>query len=109
VYKEGGGYVTNITRESPGTDSSIVNAGPDNFYLDILAFEAEYTITVEDCVGSSGADTGGPGPVDGPDEVIPDTTSRQPMPDTGGPLYLPVGAVLLLGTALIVGRGVLRR
>jgi hypothetical protein len=28
VNREGGGYVTSVDRESPGTDSSIVNAGP---------------------------------------------------------------------------------
>ena len=115
VNKENGGYATSIDRESYGTDSSIVNAGPGNFFLDILAANTNYTVTVEDCAGSAGGDgdTGGsggqPNPVNNPDEVIPDTTSRQPIPDTGGPPYLPVGAVVLLGTALLVGRGVLKR
>jgi hypothetical protein len=31
------------------------------------------------------------------------------VPRTGGPPYLAVGAVVLLGVALIAGRGVLRR
>jgi hypothetical protein len=46
-------------------------------------------------------------PTDRPDNVVPNTTSN--MPNTGGPPYLAVGAVLLLGAALIAGRGVLRR
>ena len=41
--------------------------------------------------------------------VIPDTTSDQPLPNTGGPPYLAVGAALLLGAALVAGRGVLGR
>jgi hypothetical protein len=47
-------------------------------------------------------------PVNNPNDVIPNTTSKQ-MPDTGGPPYLAVGAVLLLGAAVVVGRGVLGR
>jgi hypothetical protein len=46
-------------------------------------------------------------PTDTPNNVVPNTTSQ--MPNTGGPPYLAVGAVLLLGAALIAGRGVLRR
>jgi hypothetical protein len=38
---------------------------------------------------------------------VPNTTSQ--MPNTGGPPYLAFGVVLLLGTALVAGRGVLRR
>ena len=49
-----------------------------------------------------------PGPVDNPKGVMPDTTVKK-IPPTGGPPYLAVGAVLLLGTSLAVGRGVLRR
>jgi hypothetical protein len=46
-------------------------------------------------------------PVDNPNGVRPGTTSQ--MPNTGGPPYLAVGAVLLLGAAVVAGRGVLRR
>jgi Tol biopolymer transport system component len=49
-----------------------------------------------------------PGPVDRPEGVIPRTGVRR-VPPTGGPPYLAVGAVALLGVALIAGRGVLRR
>src|SRR5215204_774537 len=37
VNREGGEFVTSVDRESPGTDTSIVNAGPGGFFLDILA------------------------------------------------------------------------
>ncbi len=43
-----------------------------------------------------------------PRDVIPGTAVSQ-MPNTGGPPYLIVSALALLGTALIVGRGILRR
>ena len=49
-----------------------------------------------------------PGPIDRPEGVIPRTGVRR-VPPTGGPPYLGVGALVLLGAALIVGRGVLRR
>ena len=47
------------------------------------------------------------GPVDNPKGVMPGTGVRR-VPDTGGPPIL-VGALAVLGTGLIVGRGVLRR
>jgi hypothetical protein len=49
-----------------------------------------------------------PGPIDRPEGVI-DGTSIRRVPPTGGPLYLLVGALVLLGVVLIAGRGVLRR
>jgi micrococcal nuclease len=49
-----------------------------------------------------------PGPVDRPEGVIPRTGVRR-VPPTGGPPYLAVAASVLLGVALIAGRGVLRR
>jgi hypothetical protein len=47
-------------------------------------------------------------PVDNPHGVVPNTTSKE-MPNTGGLPYLAMGAVLLLGVAVVVGRGALRR
>jgi hypothetical protein len=47
--------------------------------------------------------------VDNPNSVVPDTNSGKPLPNTGGPPYLAVGAGLLLGAAVVAGRGVLRR
>jgi len=49
-----------------------------------------------------------PGPVDRPEGVIPRTSVRR-VPSTGGPPYLAIGPLLLLGVALIAGRGILRR
>jgi hypothetical protein len=48
------------------------------------------------------------GDVGNPKDVIPGTGVRR-VPPTGGPPYLAVGALVLLGVALIAGRGVLRR
>ena len=136
VNKEGGENVTTIDRESPGTDSSIVNAGPGRFFLDILAANVDYTVTVEDCTGSAGGqgdtpaddqyndggggsndgggdmsnDDGG-GDVDNPNDVIDDTTSKKPLPNTGGvPLLgLAVGALAFVGIGFSVLRASIRR
>jgi hypothetical protein len=48
-----------------------------------------------------------PGPVDRPEGVIPRTGVRR-VPPTGGPPYLVLGALVLLGATLIAGRCVLR-
>jgi hypothetical protein len=48
-----------------------------------------------------------PGPVDSPKGVMPGTGVRR-VPDTGGPPIV-LGALAVLGTALILGHGVLRR
>jgi hypothetical protein len=113
INREGGGLVTTISRESPGTDSSIVNAGPGAFFLDISAVYTNYSVTVEDCIGATPRGPEGPpeqprGPVDRPGGVI-DGTEVIRVPPTGGPPFLAVGAVALLGVALIAGRAVLRR
>jgi Excalibur calcium-binding domain len=48
------------------------------------------------------------GDVGNPNDVIPGTGVRR-VPPTGGPPYLLVGTLALLGVALIAGRGLLRR
>jgi hypothetical protein len=118
VKKEGGQIETSIGRENPGTDSSIVNAGPGGFFLDILAANVDYTVKVEDCTGATGSGGGRQGgtqmggqhrgPVDNPKGVMPGTGIKK-MPKTGGPPYLALGALALLGGALVAGRGILRR
>jgi len=50
-----------------------------------------------------------PGDLSNPKGVLPGTVVGKKMPNTGGPPYLMVGALALLGTALIAGRGILRR
>jgi hypothetical protein len=110
-----GGFVTSIDRESTGTDSSIVNAGPGRFFLDILAANTDYTITVENCAApATGAGPGGPsdqGPVNSSNGVIPDTTSGGPLPNTGGvPLLgFAAGALVLFGVGFSVLRTSIRR
>jgi len=49
-----------------------------------------------------------PGDVNDPGDTVPNTSSRTGMPATGGPPYLAFGALVFLGVALLVGRGVLR-
>ena len=49
------------------------------------------------------------GDVGEPGDVVPDTNSGKPLPNTGGPPYLAVGAMLILGAAVAAGRGVLRQ
>ena len=48
------------------------------------------------------------GDVNNPDDVVPGSSSKGTIPDTGGPPYLILGALLLLCAAALVGRGVLR-
>jgi hypothetical protein len=50
-----------------------------------------------------------PGDVSNPKDVVPGTDVAKKVPVTGGPPYLAVGALALLGAALLVGLGVLRR
>jgi hypothetical protein len=57
--------------------------------------------------GDQYAPKGPPGDVGSPKDVVPGTGTKK-VPDTGGP-PLVFGALALLGMALIVGRGVLRR
>jgi hypothetical protein len=48
-----------------------------------------------------------PGPVDNPKGVMPGTGAKK-VPNTGGPPIV-LGALVLLGAALIAGRGILKR
>ena len=114
VNREGGRFVTIVSRESPGTDSSIVNADPGRFFLDINSANTDYLVTVEDCPGARPVEpivrhNGQVGPIDRPEGVIPRTSTRRVTPRTGGPPYLALGALVLLGVGLIAGRGALRR
>jgi Excalibur calcium-binding domain len=114
--------------EVRGDNSGIknVNSDPGQYYIQIISAEVEWSLRVEDCAdpggggavpvqdpvqnpvrGQYGADKR-VGPIDRPAGVIPRTSVRR-VPRTGGPPYLAVGAVVLLGVALIAGRGVLKR
>ena len=112
--------VGNFTKDDEGTESSIINEGPGDFFLDILAVNADYEIVVEDCAGTSqGGDTtdnddtddsnnGGGGSDEDTDDdgVIDNTVPRKPLPDTGGSTALIVGgsALLLLYGGLVAWR-----
>jgi hypothetical protein len=93
VNRERGGYVTSVSRESPGTDSSIVNAGPGGFFLDILAANTDYLVTVEDCPGARPREPRvrpkeQAGPIDRREGVVPHTRARR-IPFTADLLILP--------------------
>ena len=78
VNREGDRFVTSVGPSSSETDSSIVNAGPGAFFLDVLAANTDYVVTVEGC---SGAPTGRPrGPIDQPEGVLPRTGVRKVPP-----------------------------
>jgi hypothetical protein len=114
--------------EVRGDNSGIknVNSDPGQYYIQIISAEVEWSLRVEDCADPGGGgvvpvqdpvqnpvrDQYGAnnrvGPIDRPAGVIPRTSVRR-VPRTGGPPYLAVGAVVLLGVALIAGRGVLKR
>jgi hypothetical protein len=128
--------VGSATQEGNGRGETFVNAPAGTYYLDItIFFSGQYTVTVEQCEGGNPSrnpnpgDGGAvpvqdpvrdqyasktlpprrpPGDVSNPRDVIPRSGVRR-IPPTGGPPYLAVGALALLGTALIVGRHVLKR
>src|SRR5215211_3311946 len=50
----------------------------------------------------------GPGPVNNPKGVMPDTVVVRKVPKTGGPPYIALASVTLLSVALIAGRAILR-
>ena len=101
--------VARFAKEGAGRGSSAVNKGPGSSYLNTITANGQYTITVEDCMGAGGGAGGGSkaAPVDNPKGVMPNTPVK--IPNIGGPPYLAVGVVVLLGAALLAGRGVLRR
>src|SRR5215217_5184803 len=81
------------------------------------SFDTDGDYSVVSSTGVSGCEGGDAGPaqdqydqgdVSNPSDTVPNTSSETPMPDTGGPPYLALGALLLMVAALVVGRGVLR-
>ena len=103
-----------IVTEGAGTYDLVVNIDPPN--------GATYTVTVEDCGGATqgnGDDNGTAaddqyddgGDVDNPKDVIDNTTSKKPLPPTGGvPLLgLAVVALGLVGVGFSVLRASIRR
>jgi hypothetical protein len=82
------------------------------------AFDTDGDYSVVSSTGVTGCEGGDAGPaqdqyddsgdVSNPSDTVPNTSSKTPIPDTGGPPYLALGALLLMFAALLVGRGVLR-
>ena len=54
VKDQQGNTIDTFNPQQPGTDSTIVDAGPGQFSLNILAANNNFTVTVEDCTGSQG-------------------------------------------------------
>jgi hypothetical protein len=125
VDAETGEGVGNFRTFSPEPASKILHIGPGRYYLDVLSETNGYTTVVEDCVGNAtGGQTGPPqsgppasgvqyndGGANNPNKVIPDTTSKKPLPNTGGvPLVgLAVIALALVGVGFSVLRTSIRR
>jgi len=115
-----------------GTVREIVTASPGTFTIEVRAEDLRYEIMAEDCTGSDPQrDDTAPGPADqydndggggggdgtgdegagGEDEVIDDTITDGPLPNTGG---VPLLGLMFFGfffvtTAIVVLRPVVRR
>jgi len=102
--KEVGGQV--IFEE--GVVTEVVRASPGRFTIEARSEDLKYEITVEDCTGGPnppngpGGNNGQPNPTnpsddqydngtDNPDDVVDNTTSDRPLPDTGGVPLLGLG------------------
>ena len=110
------GFVSRFVNGPSGGSTNILLDTPGSYFLEIDPFDVNYQIAVDACggdlppqPGGSGNAAGdqyndGGGDVNNPDKVIPDTTSKKPLPNTGGvPLLgLAVGALALLGVGFSV-------
>jgi hypothetical protein len=105
VRNENGRSVASIDQEKPGTQSSIVNAGPGSFFLDILAANVEYVIIVEDCAGTAQGQQPG-NQQQGGNTVM--NVPNKPLPNTGGPFLPAAGEALLLLVGVGLAASVLR-
>jgi hypothetical protein len=98
VLDEAGREVGGRVIFEEGTQREVVGGGPGSFTIEARSEDLKYEITAEDCTGGGNANDGGqplprdPVPeeqyqsdVDPPNEdVIDDTISDEPLPDTGG-------------------------
>jgi hypothetical protein len=103
VYKPGNTIPESIiTLESPGSDTSSVNAGAGTYYLSIGSANATWTVDVEECDASAPPGTPNPGPASASGTAstpapTPAAGSRQPKPkperdlfESGGPTFGPL-------------------
>ena len=111
-----------ITISAPNGSPTIV--GPPGDYIgDHATFpdadtafdtDGDYSVVASTGVTCGGGGTRpaddqyGPGPVDNPKGVMPETVVVRKVPKTGGPPYIALAAVALLSVALIAGRAILR-
>ncbi len=111
-----------ITISAPNGSPTIV--GPTGDYIgDHATFpdtdtafdtDGDYSVVTSTGITCGGGGTTaaddqyGPGPVDNPKGVLPDTVVVRKVPETGGPPYIALAAVALLSVALIAGRAFLR-
>jgi len=116
-------FVTEVVNGPSGGSENILLDEPGTYFLEIDPTDVSYQIAVDACGGDlppqqGGSDTpagdqynGGGGDVDNPKDVIPDTTSKKPLPNTGGmPLLgLAIGALALAGVGFSVLRASIRR
>lgn len=85
------------------------------------SFDTDGDYTVVSSTGITGCTGGGTGPaqaqyeqyqkadgVDSAKDVIPETIKVQKVPDTGGPPYIALGALVLLSASVVVGGRILR-
>ena len=83
VYKSGNTIPESvITSESPGSDTSYVDAGAGTYYLSIESTNATWTVTVEEC--SAPAQTSSPTPP-GSASAPASTPASTPAPDPPSP------------------------
>ena len=107
-----------------GTEIETVNQGPGNFTIEARVEDLKYKLTIEDCTGKGGASPNEPpadrtpipadqykSDTDNPDDVIDDTVTDKPLPDTGGiPLIgLVAFGSFLLSAGFMILRPVIRR
>lgn len=108
--EEDGGLLDSETVFDSETGEFVVLEGPGTFdiVVEVDSSDAEYTVTVEDCVGTTddnNEDTDEDTNED-TDDVIDDTIPDKDLPDTGGSTALIVGvsAALLLYGGLVAWR-----
>ncbi len=114
--KEVGGQVI---REE-GVVREIVRANPGRFTIEARSEDLKYELTIEDCTGGGNPSSNGPNlptdpiprdqysnDVDPPNEdVIDDTISDQPLPNTGGVPLLGLaafGSIFIFGAFAVLG------
>ena len=126
VFKEGNNIPVDLVstelRAGPsGGSENVLLDESGTYFLEIDPFDVSYEVAVDACGGDLPPQPGGSGnaagdqyndgDVNNPDEVIPDTTSKKPLPNTGGvPLVgSAVVALALVGVGFSVLRTSIRR